>query len=42
MKKFLAILSLVLCMCILGGCMGTPVIYHGNCDCPTQGGNTPT
>ncbi len=42
MKKLFMLLSLVLCLCLLGGCMGTPVIYHENCDCPTQGGNTPT
>ncbi len=39
MKKLVAIVSLALCLCLLGGCMGTPVIYHGNCDCPTEGGN---
>lgn len=38
MKKPIAIVSLVLCLCLLCGCVGTPVIYHENCDCPTQGG----
>ncbi len=42
MKKLIAIVSLVLCLCLLGGCMGTPVIYHENCDCPTQGGSNNT
>ncbi len=35
MKKRLTVLSLVLCLCLLAGCMGTPVVYH--CDCPTEG-----
>ncbi len=37
MKKFLTILSLVLCLCLLSSCAGTPVIYHDeDCNCPTE------
>ena len=41
MKKLIAILSLALSLCLLSGCMGTPVVYY--CDCPTdsQVDNTP-
>ena len=35
MKKLSAILSLVLVVCLLSGCAGTPVVY---CTCPTEGG----
>ena len=35
MKKFSAILSLLLTISLLAGCMGTPVVYQ--CDCPTDG-----
>ncbi len=38
MKKLLATLSLALSLCLLAGCMGTPVVYR--CDCPTDGGST--
>ena len=38
MKKFAAILSLLLTMSLLAGCMGTPVVYQ--CDCPTEGETT--
>ncbi len=41
MKKLITVLSLLLALCLLGGCMGTPVIYHADCDCPTEGA-TPT
>ena len=41
MKRLFALLSVVLSLCMLCGCMGTPVIYHENCDCPTTG-TTPT
>ncbi len=34
MKKFTWILTLVLCLSLLAGCMGTPVVYN-NCTCPT-------
>ncbi len=40
MKKIIAFISLVLCLCMLAACAGTPVIYHINCDCPDQGGST--
>ena len=40
MKKLTAILSLVLSLCLLAGCMGTPVVYR--CDCPTEGEQTNT
>ncbi len=39
MKKFFAFLSVVLCLCMLTACAGTPVIYHMNCDCPEAGNN---
>ncbi len=42
MKRFFALLSAILCLCLLCGCAGTPVIYHGNCDCPTVGGTPST
>ena len=35
MKKLIAILSLALSLCLLAGCMGTPVVYR--CDCETDG-----
>ena len=38
MKKFSAILSLVLAVCLLAGCAGTPVVYYADCTCPTEGG----
>ncbi len=41
MKKVLTALSLILCLCLLGGCMGTPVIYHADCDCPVEGTQPP-
>ena len=34
MKKFSAILSLALIVCLLAGCAGTPVIYYTDCTCP--------
>ncbi len=37
MKKLFTLLTLLLCVCIFAGCMGTPVIYHTDCDCPTEG-----
>ena len=37
MKKIVSILSLVLSLCLLAGCMGTPVVYR--CDCPEEGGS---
>ena len=38
MKKFSAILSLLLTISLLTGCMGTPVVYQ--CDCDTEGETT--
>ncbi len=37
MKKRISILTLILCLCLLAGCAGTPVIYHADCDCPEAG-----
>ncbi len=37
MKKLSVILSLLLCLCMLASCVGTPVIYHMDCDCPEEG-----
>ncbi len=37
MKKLTSILILILCVSLLAGCAGTPVIYHTDCDCPTEG-----
>ena len=35
MKKRIAfILTLVMLVAVLTGCMGTPVVYYSNCDCP--------
>lgn len=34
MKKFSAILSLVLVVCLLAGCAGTTVVYYSDCTCP--------
>ena len=34
MKKFTAILSMVLVLCMLTGCAGTTVVYQTNCTCP--------
>ena len=37
MKKIYALLSLALSLCLLVGCVGTPVIYHSDCDCSGTG-----
>lgn len=42
MKKGLVIISVILCFGMLVGCMGTPVIYHSDCDCPTESSNSGT
>lgn len=39
MKKTL-VLSIILCLCMLVGCVGTPVIYHSDCDCPEEGSSS--
>ncbi len=39
MKKILSFVSLILCLCMLTACAGTPVIYHMDCDCPEAGNN---
>ena len=36
MKKLFALFSVVLCLCFIVGCVGTPVIYHTDCNCPTE------
>ena len=36
MKRLIPFLALALSVCLLAGCMGTPVVYR--CDCPTEGG----
>ena len=36
MKKFTAILSLVLVVCLMAGCAGTTVVYYSNCTCPVD------
>ncbi len=41
MKKLFSIIALMLSLCLLAGCMGTPVIYHPDCDCPVEGTNPP-
>ena len=38
MKKFATLLSLLLTISLLAGCVGTPVVYQ--CDCPEEGGAT--
>ncbi len=37
MRRVFSIFAIALCLCLLAGCMGTPVIYHQDCDCPTEG-----
>ena len=34
MKKISAILVIALCVSLLAGCAGTPVVYYTNCTCP--------
>ncbi len=34
MKKISLILALILCLSLLTGCMGTPVVYYTDCTCP--------
>ncbi len=42
MKKFFAFLTVIMCICLLVSCAGTPVIYHENCDCPVDGTTPPS
>ncbi len=37
MKKLMMIFSVVVCICLLAGCAGTTVVYHNDCNCPTEG-----
>ena len=41
MKKFSALLSLVLIVSLLAGCAGTPVVYYADCTCPTAEQDVP-
>ena len=34
MKKLISLILITLCLCLLAGCVGTPVIYYTNCTCP--------
>lgn len=36
MRKLSMFLALVLCVSILAGCAGTPVVYQTNCTCPVE------
>ena len=36
MKKCSFILTMVLCLSLLAGCAGTPVVYYTDCTCPTD------
>ena len=36
MRKISMILALVLCISLLAGCAGTPVVYQTNCTCPVE------
>ncbi len=37
MKKLSFVLVIALCLGLLAGCMGTPVVYHTDCTCPAGG-----
>ena len=43
MKKLSALFALILAVCLLAGCAGTPVVYYSNCTCPqgSHEANTP-
>ncbi len=41
MKKASMILALLLCLSLLTGCMGTPVVYYTECNCPQNPAITP-
>ena len=36
MRKISLILALTLCISLLAGCAGTPVVYQTNCTCPVE------
>ena len=36
MKRLSLILALALCVSLLAGCVGTPVVYQTNCTCPVE------
>ncbi len=42
MKKLCILLIIALCMGLLAGCMGTPVVYYNDCTCPTGGSTAST
>ena len=35
MKKLTCLMTLLLVICLLAGCAGTPVVYYSDCTCPT-------
>ncbi len=44
MKKLSCLLTVILVICLLTGCAGTPVVYYSNCTCPEdshQAADTP-
>ncbi len=42
MKKLSVFLAMLLCMSILAGCAGTPVVYYSNCTCEATEPAAPT
>ena len=40
-KKLSILLAVLLLAALLAGCAGTPVVYYGNCTCPTGSHDTP-
>ena len=36
MKRFTLIMAMLLAVCMLAGCAGTPVVYYTNCTCPVE------
>ena len=42
MKRLSLILALALCVSLLAGCAGTPVVYQTNCTCPVEAHTTET
>ena len=41
-QKVAFFIVLTLMLAILAGCVGTPVVYYGDCTCPSGGHSTPT